>query len=123
MSVDEDSTSCYCLLEANRCHLLLEHPGRYALVGAPMNPDAAKRLRLAVFGCPDPSSALGFSLRVYCVDDTPNTFQVWRCLLLSFSSNLLHILLGFRLGNQVFLVVKPHRHLANVRPDSAKGAS
>ncbi|CAG05232.1 unnamed protein product, partial [Tetraodon nigroviridis] len=75
MSVDEESTSCYCLLEAKRCHLLLEHPGRYALVGAPMNPDAAKRLRLAVFGCPDPSSALGFSLRVYCVDDTPNAFQ------------------------------------------------
>eukprot|EP00066_Takifugu_rubripes_P028312 XP_011617578.1 PREDICTED: netrin receptor UNC5D-like [Takifugu rubripes] len=75
MSVDEESTSCYCLLEANRCHLLLEHPGRYALFGAPMNPDAAKRLRLAVFGCPDPSSPLGFSLRVYCVDDTPNAFQ------------------------------------------------
>lgn len=78
MSVDEESTSCYCLLEAKRCHLLLEHPGRYALVGAPTNPDAAKRLRLAVFGCPDPSSALGFSLRVYCVDDTPNAFQVRR---------------------------------------------
>lgn len=76
MSVDEESTSCYCLLEADRCHLLLEHPGRYALFGAPMTPDAAKRLRLAVFGCSDPSSPLGFSLRVYCVDDTPNAFQV-----------------------------------------------
>lgn len=98
MSVDEESTSCYCLLEANRCHLLLEHPGRYALFGAPMNPDAAKRLRLAVFGCPDPSSPLGFSLRVYCVDDTPNAFQVWRSVVNL--SNLLHILLGFQRGNR-----------------------
>uniref|UniRef100_A0A4W6CJR8 Netrin receptor UNC5 n=1 Tax=Lates calcarifer TaxID=8187 RepID=A0A4W6CJR8_LATCA len=75
MSVDEESTSCYCLLEAQRCHVLLEHPGRYALVGEPLNQEAAKRLRLAVFGSPDTSNSLGFSLRVYCVDDTPHAFQ------------------------------------------------
>lgn len=76
MSVDEESTLCYCLLEAKRCHVLLEHPGRYALVGAPLNQDAAKRLRLAVFGSPDTCNSLGFTLRVYCVDDTPHAFQV-----------------------------------------------
>uniref|UniRef100_A0A3Q3JV94 Netrin receptor UNC5 n=1 Tax=Monopterus albus TaxID=43700 RepID=A0A3Q3JV94_MONAL len=75
MSVDEESTSCYCLLEAHRCHMLLKHPGRYALVGEPLTQEAAKRLRLAVFGSPDTSNSLGFSLRVYCVDDTPHAFQ------------------------------------------------
>uniref|UniRef100_A0A3B4U7R5 Netrin receptor UNC5 n=1 Tax=Seriola dumerili TaxID=41447 RepID=A0A3B4U7R5_SERDU len=75
MSVDEESASCYCLLEAQRCHVLLEHPGRYALVGEPLNQEVAKRLRLAVFGSPDTSNSLGFTLRVYCVDDTPHAFQ------------------------------------------------
>ncbi|KAJ4926571.1 hypothetical protein JOQ06_008744 [Pogonophryne albipinna] len=75
MSVDEESTSCYCLLETQRCHVLLEHPGRYALVGEPLNQEAAKRLRLAVFGSPDSNNSLGFTLRVYCVDDTPHAFQ------------------------------------------------
>lgn len=76
MSVDEESTFCYCLLETKRCHVLLEHPGRYALMGAPLNQEAAKRLRLAVFGSLDTSNSLGFTLRVYCVDDTPHAFQV-----------------------------------------------
>uniref|UniRef100_A0A7N8YL85 Netrin receptor UNC5 n=1 Tax=Mastacembelus armatus TaxID=205130 RepID=A0A7N8YL85_9TELE len=75
ISVDEESTSCYCLLEAHRCHVLLEHPGCYALVGEPLNQEAAKRLRLAVFGSPDTCNSLGFTLRVYCVDDTPHAFQ------------------------------------------------
>ncbi|XP_040013532.1 unc-5 netrin receptor Da isoform X6 [Xiphias gladius] len=75
MSVDEESTSCYCLLEAQRCHVLLEHPGRYALVGEPLNQEVAKRLRVAVFGSPDSNNSLGFTLRVYCVDDTPHAFQ------------------------------------------------
>lgn len=75
MSVEEESTSCYCLLEAQRCHVLLQHPGRYALVGEQLTQDAAKRLQLAVFGSPDPSNCLGFTLRVYCVNDTPHAFQ------------------------------------------------
>uniref|UniRef100_A0AAQ4Q419 Netrin receptor UNC5 n=1 Tax=Gasterosteus aculeatus aculeatus TaxID=481459 RepID=A0AAQ4Q419_GASAC len=75
VSVDEESTSCYCLLETHRCHVLLDHPGRYALVGEPLNQDAAKRLRLAAFGSPDAGNSLGFTLRVYCVDDTPHAFQ------------------------------------------------
>ncbi|KAM9794472.1 netrin receptor UNC5D-like isoform 2-T2 [Syngnathus typhle] len=75
MCVQEDCTSCYCLLEAQRCHILLERPGRYALVGEPLRPDAAKRLRLAAFGSPDSANPMGFILRVYCVDDTPHAFQ------------------------------------------------
>uniref|UniRef100_A0A8C4ZM72 Netrin receptor UNC5 n=1 Tax=Gadus morhua TaxID=8049 RepID=A0A8C4ZM72_GADMO len=79
MSMDEESTSCYGLLEAERCHLLLGRPGRYALVGRPLSQAAAKRLRLAVFGSPDLSNPLGYNLRVYCVDDTPHALQPWRC--------------------------------------------
>uniref|UniRef100_A0A3P8ZQM9 Netrin receptor UNC5 n=1 Tax=Esox lucius TaxID=8010 RepID=A0A3P8ZQM9_ESOLU len=75
MSVEEESTSCYCLLEAQCCHLLLERPGRYVLVGEPLTQDAMKRLRLAVFGSADNSNPLGYNLRVYCVDDTPCAFQ------------------------------------------------
>ncbi|XP_053709920.1 unc-5 netrin receptor Da [Synchiropus splendidus] len=75
MSADEESTSCYCLMESRRCHVLLQSPGRYALVGEPLSQQAAKRLRLAVFGSPDPNDPLGFILRVYCVDDTPQAFQ------------------------------------------------
>ncbi|CAL8387608.1 unnamed protein product [Boreogadus saida] len=75
MSMDEESTSCYGLLEAERCHLLLGRPGRYALVGRPLSQAAAKRLRLAVFGSPDLSNPLGYNLRVYCVDDTPHALQ------------------------------------------------
>ncbi|CAL8281764.1 unnamed protein product [Gadus morhua 'NCC'] len=75
MSMDEESTSCYGLLEAERCHLLVGRPGRYALVGGPLSQAAAKRLRLAVFGSPDLSNPLGYNLRVYCVDDTPHALQ------------------------------------------------
>lgn len=75
MSAEEESTSCYCLLESSSCHLLLEQPGSYALVGEPLTQAAAKRLKLAAFGSADGGS-LGYSLRVYCVDDTPHAFQV-----------------------------------------------
>ncbi|KAM6987044.1 netrin receptor UNC5D-like [Aplochiton taeniatus] len=75
MSVEEESSAFYCLLEAQCCHLLLERPGRYALLGEPLNQEAAKRLRLAVFGSPDLANPLGYNLRVYCLDDTPHAFQ------------------------------------------------
>ena len=75
MSVEEESTSCYCLMDASSCHLLLERPGSYALVGEPLSQAAVKRLKLAVFGSVGASS-LDYCLRVYCVDDTPHAFQV-----------------------------------------------
>ncbi|XP_022522873.2 unc-5 netrin receptor Da isoform X2 [Astyanax mexicanus] len=78
MSVEGESASCYCLLEPQCCHLLVDRPGRYTLVGEPLSEAAGKRLRLAVFGNLE-ADALTYSLRVYCVDDTPYAFQevVW----------------------------------------------
>lgn len=75
MSVEEESTSCYCLLDSSSCHLLLDRPGSYALVGEPLTQSAVKRLKLAVFGNMEAGGAT-YSLRVYCVDDTPHAFQV-----------------------------------------------
>ncbi|MEQ2172154.1 hypothetical protein GOODEAATRI_018224, partial [Goodea atripinnis] len=75
MSVEEESTSCYCLMDLTSCHLLLDQPGSYALVGEPLTQAAVKRLKLAVFGSVELGS-LNYSLRVYCVDDTPHAFQV-----------------------------------------------
>uniref|UniRef100_A0A7N8XXC7 Netrin receptor UNC5 n=1 Tax=Mastacembelus armatus TaxID=205130 RepID=A0A7N8XXC7_9TELE len=74
MSVEEESTSCYCLMDLTSCHLLLDQPGSYALVGEPLTQAAVKRLKLAVFGSMEVGS-MNYSLRVYCVDDTPHAFQ------------------------------------------------
>nr|XP_029534394.1 netrin receptor UNC5D-like isoform X3 [Oncorhynchus nerka] len=74
MSVEDESTSCYCLMDSSSCHLLLDQPGSYALVGEPLTQAAVKRLKLAVFGSMGPKP-MDYSLRVYCVDDTPHAFQ------------------------------------------------
>ncbi|XP_051533050.1 unc-5 netrin receptor Da [Myxocyprinus asiaticus] len=74
MTVEEESTSCYCLLDTQCCHLLVERPGCYALVGEALTHAAGKRLRLAAFGNMEPSF-LNYNIRVYCVDDTPHAFQ------------------------------------------------
>uniref|UniRef100_A0A673FGA3 Netrin receptor UNC5 n=1 Tax=Sinocyclocheilus rhinocerous TaxID=307959 RepID=A0A673FGA3_9TELE len=74
MTVEEESTSCYCLLDTQCCHLLVERPGCYALVGEALTQAAGKRLRLAAFGNMEPNF-LNYSIRVYCVDDTPHAFQ------------------------------------------------
>ncbi|XP_041691764.1 netrin receptor UNC5D-like isoform X1 [Coregonus clupeaformis] len=72
--VEDESTSCYCLIDSSSCHLLLDQPGSYALVGEPLTQAAVKRLKLAVFGSMGPNP-MDYSLRVYCVDDTPHAFQ------------------------------------------------
>ncbi|XP_061622740.1 netrin receptor UNC5D isoform X1 [Phyllopteryx taeniolatus] len=74
MLVEDESTSCYCLMDSTSCHLLLNQPGSYALVGEPLTQAAIKRLKLAVFGNMEGTS-MNYSLRVYCVDDTPHAFQ------------------------------------------------
>uniref|UniRef100_A0A8D3CXU8 Netrin receptor UNC5 n=1 Tax=Scophthalmus maximus TaxID=52904 RepID=A0A8D3CXU8_SCOMX len=74
MSVEEESTSCYCLMDSSSCHLLLDRPGSYALVGEPLTQAAVKRLKLAVFGSME-AGPMNYGLRVYCVDDTPHAFQ------------------------------------------------
>ncbi|KAM7018825.1 netrin receptor UNC5D isoform 1-T1 [Tautogolabrus adspersus] len=74
MSFEEESTSCYCQMDSKSCHLLLDQPGSYALVGEPLTQAAVKRLKVAVFGSMETGSFI-YSLRVYCVDDTPHAFQ------------------------------------------------
>ncbi|XP_059398089.1 netrin receptor UNC5D-like [Carassius carassius] len=74
MTVEEESTTCYCLLDTQCCHLLVERPGCYALVGEALTQAAGKRLRLAAFGNMEPNF-LNYSIRVYCVNDTPHAFQ------------------------------------------------
>ncbi|MBN3316428.1 UNC5D protein, partial [Atractosteus spatula] len=74
MSVEDETTSCYCLMDSHSCHLLLDQPGTYALVGEPLTDSAVKRLKLAAFGSMS-SNSMDYSLRVYCVDDTPHAFQ------------------------------------------------
>ncbi|XP_061135806.1 netrin receptor UNC5D [Syngnathus typhle] len=74
MLVEDESASCYCLMDTTSCHLLLNQPGSYVLVGEPLTQAAIKRLKLAVFGNMEGTS-MNYSLRVYCVDDTPHAFQ------------------------------------------------
>lgn len=75
MSVEDESTSCYCLLDPFACHVLLDSFGTYALTGEPITDCAVKQLKVAVFGCMSCNS-LDYNLRVYCVDNTPCAFQV-----------------------------------------------
>uniref|UniRef100_A0A8C5KC64 Netrin receptor UNC5 n=1 Tax=Jaculus jaculus TaxID=51337 RepID=A0A8C5KC64_JACJA len=74
MSVEDESTSCYCLLDPFACHVLLGSFGTYALTGEPITECAVKQLKVAVFGCMSCNS-LDYNLRVYCVDNTPCAFQ------------------------------------------------
>ncbi|XP_057216320.1 unc-5 netrin receptor Da [Triplophysa rosa] len=74
MAVEAESTCCYCLLDTQCCHLLVERPGCYAVVGEALTQTAGKRIRLAAFGNMEPNF-LNYSIRVYCLDDTPHTFQ------------------------------------------------
>ncbi|XP_039212523.1 netrin receptor UNC5D isoform X1 [Crotalus tigris] len=74
MSVEEETTSCYCLLDPYACHILLDSFGTYALFGEPLSDCSVKELKVAVFGCMSCNS-LDYSLRVYCVDNTPWAFQ------------------------------------------------
>ncbi|XP_065755941.1 netrin receptor UNC5D isoform X2 [Phocoena phocoena] len=74
MSVEDESTSCYCLLDPFACYVLLDSFGTYALTGEPITDCAVKQLKVAVFGCMSCNS-LDYNLRVYCVDNTPCAFQ------------------------------------------------
>ncbi|XP_048874833.1 unc-5 netrin receptor Da isoform X2 [Brienomyrus brachyistius] len=74
MSLMDETLSCYCLMDSLSCHFLLEQPGCFVLTGEPLTEKASKRLRLAAFGCAGPGT-MEYSLRIYCVDDTPHAFQ------------------------------------------------
>ncbi|XP_048379080.2 netrin receptor UNC5D-like isoform X5 [Stegostoma tigrinum] len=74
MLLEDETTSCYCLLDSQSCHILLDHLGTYALVGEAVTECAEKRLKLAIFGRLSYSS-LEYNFRVYCVDDIPSVLQ------------------------------------------------
>ncbi|KAK3554313.1 hypothetical protein QTP70_020174, partial [Hemibagrus guttatus] len=74
LTIGEESLSspCYMQLEEQSCHVLMEHLGTYGLVGQSVPPHpACKRLQLALFAPRAPCLSLDYSLRVYCIQDTP----------------------------------------------------
>ncbi|XP_028916411.1 netrin receptor UNC5B isoform X2 [Ornithorhynchus anatinus] len=68
------NTPCFCQLEAKSCHTLLDQLGTYVFVGESCSRSAVKRLQLAIFA-PALCTSLEYSLRVYCLEDTPDALK------------------------------------------------
>ncbi|XP_075756833.1 netrin receptor UNC5A isoform X2 [Pelodiscus sinensis] len=64
----------YCQLEAQAAYIFTEQLGRFALVGESLSMAAAKRLNLLLFA-PASCSSLEYSVRVYCLRDTPDVLK------------------------------------------------
>ncbi|XP_067391452.1 netrin receptor UNC5A isoform X2 [Emydura macquarii macquarii] len=64
----------YCQLEAQAVYVFTEQLGRFALVGESLSMAAAKRLKLLLFA-PASCSSLEYSIRVYCLRDTPDALK------------------------------------------------
>ncbi|NXL92065.1 UN5BB protein, partial [Alectura lathami] len=79
VTLDEETlnTPCYCQLEAKSCHVLLDQLGTYVFVGESYSRSAIKRLQLAIFA-PAICTSLEYSLKVYCLEDTPDALKVPR---------------------------------------------
>ncbi|KAL0617763.1 Netrin receptor UNC5B [Plecturocebus cupreus] len=77
VTLDEETlnTPCYCQLEPRACHILLDQLGTYVFTGESYSRSAVKRLQLAVFA-PTLCTSLEYSLRVYCLEDTPVALKV-----------------------------------------------
>ncbi|GLD75562.1 netrin receptor UNC5B, partial [Lates japonicus] len=78
LTVGEETLSspCYLQLEEECCHLLMEQLGTYGLVGQSCPPQpACKRLQLALFAPLAPCLSLDYSLRIYCIHDTPHALK------------------------------------------------
>ncbi|NXS39181.1 UNC5B protein, partial [Balaeniceps rex] len=77
VTLDEETlnTPCYCQLEAKSCHILLDQLGTYVFVGESYSRSAVKRLQLAIFA-PTVCTSLEYSLKVYCLEDTPDALKV-----------------------------------------------
>ncbi|NXD83872.1 UNC5B protein, partial [Halcyon senegalensis] len=77
VTLDEETlnTPCYCQLEAKSCHILLDQLGTYVFVGESYSRSAIKRLQLAIFA-PTICTSLEYSLKVYCLEDTPDALKV-----------------------------------------------
>ena len=83
LTVGEETLSspCYLQLEEECCHVLLEQLGTYGLVGQSCPPQpACKRLQLALFAPRAPCLSLDYSLRIYCIHDTPHALKVLSCV-------------------------------------------
>lgn len=79
LTVGEETLSspCYLQLEEECCHVLMEQLGTYGLVGQSCPPQpACKRLQLALFAPRAPCLSLDYSLRIYCIHDTPHALKV-----------------------------------------------
>ncbi|XP_031972124.1 netrin receptor UNC5B isoform X3 [Corvus moneduloides] len=76
VTLDEETlnTPCYCQLEAKSCHILLDQLGTYVFVGESYSRSAIKRLQLAIFA-PTICTSLEYSLKVYCLEDTPDALK------------------------------------------------
>lgn len=89
MGEESLSSPCYLQLEEECCHVLMEQLGTYGLVGQSCPPQpACKRLQLALFAPRAPCLSLDYSLRIYCIHDTPHALKVG----LSFGVNYLLLL-------------------------------
>uniref|UniRef100_A0A8C1AQ20 Netrin receptor UNC5 n=1 Tax=Cyprinus carpio carpio TaxID=630221 RepID=A0A8C1AQ20_CYPCA len=78
LTVGEESlsTPCYLQVEEQSCHILMEQLGTYGLVGQSGPPQpACKRLQLALFAPRAPCLSLDYTLRVYCIQDTPHALK------------------------------------------------
>ncbi|XP_022048058.1 netrin receptor UNC5B isoform X4 [Acanthochromis polyacanthus] len=78
LTVGEETLSspCYLQLEEECCHVLMEQLGTYSLVGQSCPPQpACKRLQLALFAPRAPCLSLDYSLRIYCIHDTPHALK------------------------------------------------
>lgn len=85
LTVGEETLSspCYLQLEEECCHVLMEQLGTYGLVGQSCPPQpACKRLQLALFAPRSPCLSLDYSLRIYCIHDTPHALKVCQNLIL-----------------------------------------
>nr|XP_033797684.1 netrin receptor UNC5B isoform X4 [Geotrypetes seraphini] len=76
VTLDEETlnTPCYCQLEAQTCHILLDQLGTYAFVGESYSRSAIKRLQLAIFA-PMLCTSLEYNLKIYCLEDTPDALK------------------------------------------------